>query len=286
VAEASARLDLDLRVALSPSKPVAGTAALLTARLTASLTQDLNLYLNMAIQDWSVSSWSVDFGDGSRALIAGRAPNTLDLPHSYATAGTFDAKVVATIAGHAEAARYDRYGNVSLIQQPFSVEIGNDTLATASARPARTYLAPQAEVRVSATLNASPDPASSFRHVEALRGALTTFALRLFVTREAQIHSGTALVGSGSSHLLNWRYDGPASEAPPGTGTVPGEVREASAPLRLQWNEPDRISGKQLQDYVIPVTLYIETRFQDGHVAQYILNSSFSVTVDFTAQSG
>jgi len=286
VTEASARLDLDLRVALSPSRPIAGTAALLSARLTASLTQDLNLYLNMAILDWSVSSWSVDFGDGSSAALPGRGSITLDLPHTYSSAGNFDARVVASITGHAQAARYDRYGDVSLIRQPFSVEIGNDTLATTSARPARTYLPPQAEVRVSPAIDALPDLTASFRHVEAMRGALTTFSLQLIVIREAEIRSGTGRVGTGSSRLIRWRYDGPASEAPSGSGTIPGHLQEAGAPLRLQWNEPDRISAKQLQDYVIPLTLYVETRFQDGHVAQYFLHSTFSVTVDFAAQSG
>jgi len=286
VTEASARLDLDLRVALSPSRPIAGTPAVLSARLTSSLTQDLNLYLNMAIQEWSVSTWSVDFGDGSGAVLRGGASNSLDLSHTYSSAGNLDAKVVASITGHAEAARYDRYGNVSLVRQPFSVEIGNDTLATASARPARTYLPPVAAVRVSPALDASPDPTSSFLHVEALRGALTTFSLHLLVIREAEIRSGTALVGIGKSRLIRWRYDGPVSEAPAGSATVPGRLQEASVPLRLQWNEPDRISAKQLQDYVIPLTLYVETRFQDGHVGQYLLHSTFSVTVDFTAQSG
>ena len=286
VSEASARLDLDLRVALSPSLPMAGTPALLTARLTSSLTQDLDLYLNMAIEDWSVSSWSADFGDGSTAVRPGSASNALDLRHTYASAGTFDARVVATIVGHAQAARYDRYGNVSIVRQPFTVEIGNDTLATTRARPARTYLPPQVDVGVSPALDALPDRAAVFRHVEVLRGALTTFSLQLLVIREGEIRSGPALLGSGRSRLLRWRYDGPQSEAPAGTGTVPGQVHGFGEPLRLQWDEPDRLSGKQLQDYVIPMTLYVETHFQDGHIAQYVFHSSFLVTVDFTAQSG
>lgn len=286
VSEASARLDLDLRVALSPSRPTAGTPALLTARLTSSITQDLDLYLNMAIEDWSVSSWSVDFGDGSTAILPGRTSNALDLTHSYASAGSFDARVVATIAGHAQAAVYDRYGDVSIVRQPFSVEIGNDTLATASARPARSYLAPQVDVGVSPALDTPPDQAAVFRHVDVLRGALTTFSLQLLVIREGQIRSGPALLGSGRSRLLRWSYDGPASEAPPGTRTVAGEIHGGGDPLRLQWNEPDRLNARQLQDYAVPLTLYVETHFQDGHVAQYVFHSTFFVTVDFTAQSG
>jgi hypothetical protein len=56
--------------------------------------------------------------------------------------------------------------------------------------------------------------------------------------------------------------------------------------MQLQWNTPDRIAGGRLQDYAVPVTLYVETRFPDGHVAFYVIPSTFSVSVDFAAQSG
>jgi hypothetical protein len=34
------------------------------------------------------------------------------------------------------------------------------------------------------------------------------------------------------------------------------------------------------------MTLYVETRFPDGQLTSYTVVSSFSVTVDFAAQSG
>jgi len=56
--------------------------------------------------------------------------------------------------------------------------------------------------------------------------------------------------------------------------------------MRMQWNSPDLIVGGQPQDYAVPVTVNVETRFPDGHVASYVIASSFSVAVDFAAQSG
>jgi hypothetical protein len=56
--------------------------------------------------------------------------------------------------------------------------------------------------------------------------------------------------------------------------------------MQMQWNSPDHIVGGQPQDYGVPVSLYVETRFSDGHLASYVIASSFSVTVDFAAQSG
>jgi hypothetical protein len=54
----------------------------------------------------------------------------------------------------------------------------------------------------------------------------------------------------------------------------------------LQWNTPNRIVGGQPRDYVVPVTLFIATRFPDGHVASYAIASSFTVSVNFAAESG
>ena len=284
--DATARLDLDLQVSLSPRQPVAGTPAVLSAVLSGALTQDLNLYLNMAIEDWSVTRWRVDFGDGSTASINGRSTSPLSLPHTYASAGVYDANAVAVIAGHAQAARYDRYGTVYLIQQPFSVEVGNDTSATARAAPIRVYVPPVVEAMVSPALEGSAPGPASFRHVDALRAALTTFAVHLLVEREGLVRIGGTTVGGARSRLLRWRYDGLPSDAPRGAGTSSGAIVDAATFLRLQWNAPDRVRGQQLEDYAVPLTLYVESRFQDGHVAVYAIASSFLVTVDFAAESG
>jgi hypothetical protein len=86
--------------------------------------------------------------------------------------------------------------------------------------------------------------------------------------------------------LTGWRLDGASSDAPSGVGTVPGQAHGAGEPLRLQWNTPNHIVGGQPLDYVVPMTLFITTRFPDGHVASYAIASSFSVSVNFAAESG
>jgi len=287
MADAAARLDLDLRVALSPPRPVAGSPAVLSAVLSGALSQDLNLYLNMAIEDWSVTRWSVDFGDGQTAALAGQLAPELSLSHTYLSAGTYDARVVAVITGHAQAARYDRYGTVHLARLPFSVEVGNSTLATTRTPPARTYVPPQGVVTVSPALDgATVAGPASFRHIDVLRGALTDLSIHLLITREGWIRIAGTPAGTGHTALLQWRYNGHGSDAPAGIGTRPGRIGEPAEPLRLQWDQPDRLAGSQLEDYVVPVTLYIQTRFSDGHVALYAIESTFLVTVDFAAQSG
>ncbi len=287
-ADAAARLDLDLQVAVTPAIAPAGSASVVSALLSNMLTQDLNLYLSMAIEDWSVTTWSIDFGDGQMTTINAPVGTSIQVPHVYQAAGVYDVSVVAYISGHAQAAVYDRYGTVHLLRRPFSVEVGNHAIATASTRPSRSYLPPRAQVGVVPYLGMAIGAPSgtAFRHIDGLRGAITSLSVQLLILREGQLTIGGVPDGFGRTWLTGWRLDGAPSDAPPGIGTVPGGSHRAGDPLRLQWNNPDRIVGGQARDYVVPVTLFVATRFPDGHIASYAIASSFSVSVNFAAESG
>lgn len=288
MADAAARLDLDLRVSVAPAISTAGSPSVVSAVLSSALTQDLNLYLNMAIEDWSVTSWTLDFGDGQVVTRNGSIGTAISVSHTYVSAGRYDARATADISGHAQAAVYDRYGTVHLIRRAFSVVVSNDVSTTARARPLRTYLPPQAAVGVIPSLGPGTNgsPGAGFRQIDALRGALTTLTIRLLVAREGVLRIDGVARGLGQSRLTGWRLDGMASDAPAGSGTLPGTIHAAAEPMYLQWNAPDRIVGPQTQQYVVPVTLYVDTHFPDGHVASYAIRSTFSVSVNFAAQSG
>jgi len=286
--DAAARLDLDLQVMVSPAVAAAGSTSVVSAVLSNALTEDLNLYLSMAIEGWSVTSWSIDFGDGQMTTLNGPVGTSIRVPHVYQAAGLYEARVVAFISGHAQAAVYDRYGTVHLLRRPFSVQVGNYAVATASTRPSRSYLPPRALVGVVPYIGmaiGAPSTAA-FRHIDGLRGALTSLSVQLLILREGELVIDSVTRGFGHSWLTGWRLDGAPSDAPPGVGTVPGGSHSAGEPLRLQWNTPNHILGGQPRDYVVPVTLFIATRFPDGHIASYAIASSFSVSVNFAAESG
>jgi hypothetical protein len=287
-ADAAARLDLDLQVAVSPTVSTVGSPSVVSAVLSSRLTQDLNLYLSMAIEDWSVTTWTLNFGDGQSRTLSGPIGTSIQVSHIYQSPGPFDARAVAFISGQAQAAVYDRYGTVHLVHRRFSVEVGNHALTTARPRPLRSYLGPQATVGVvpylgPATSDGSP---TGFRRIDVLRGALTTLSVHLLIAREGMMMVDGVPRGFGRSRLTGWRFNGPPSDAPPGSGTIPGPIHGTGEAMRLQWNTPDRIINGQLQDYGVPVTLYVETIFPDGHAAVYVILSSFSVSVDFAAESG
>lgn len=286
--DANARLDLDLQVSVSPAIAMAGSPSVVSATLSSLLTQDLNFYLSMAIEDWSVTTWAVDFGDGQSRTLNGPNGTAVQVSHTYQSPGRYDARAVAFISGHAQAAAYDRYGTVHLLRRPFSVAVGNHALATAGPRPLRRYLPPQAVVGVVPYLGApnGNDAGPAFRRIEVLRGALTSLSVHLMINREGLLMVDGVPHGFGQSRLTGWRYDGGPSDTPAGTGTLPYRVYGSGEVMRLQWNNPDRIVGGQPLDYGVPVTLYVETRFPDGHLASYVIASSFSVSVDFAAQSG
>jgi hypothetical protein len=287
VPEATARLDLDLAVNVSPTLAVAGSKTVLSAALSAALTNDLNLYLNMAIEDWSVTGWFVDFGDGQTITIDGASPASVSVPHIYQSAGQFDARVVAYVSGHAQAAVYDRYGRPHLIQQSFSVEVGNSTIALTRAGSMKRYVGPKALVTVTPSLDASaPGDAAGFRRIDALRGVLTSMAVHALVVQEGVMLLDGRIAGIGNSRLVAWRLEGSQSDAPPGSGTAPGRIHGAQDTLRMQWNAPDRFGSGQAQDYLVAMTLYIETRYPDGRTITYVIPSSFSVSVNFAAESG
>ncbi|TME48451.1 MAG: hypothetical protein E6I56_01345 [Chloroflexi bacterium] len=286
VAEATARLDLDLLVNVSPAVVAVGSSSLISARLNSTLVNDLNLYLNMAIEDWSVTGWFVDFGD-SQTTMANGGPTTLRLAHTYQAAGQYDARVIAYISGHAQAAVYDRYGRPQLIQQAFSVQVGNHAVASTRARAIKRYLSPAGQVTVVPSLDASaPDATAGFNQIDALRGALTTMAVHLRIQQEGLMTIDGRVTGVGRSRLIAWRLGGSPSDAPAGAGTLPGQVHAFQDPLRLQWNAPDRLASGRTQGYVVPMTLYVETHYPDGHVANFVIASSFFVFVNFAAESG
>ena len=135
VPDANARLDLDLQVSVAPAIATAGSASVVSAVLSSALTQDLNLYLSMAIEDWSVTTWAVDFGDGQSQTVTGSNGTAIQLSHTYQSPGQYDARTVAFISGHAPL-RYGASPPPSVLRrsrQPCAGDGRSETVATVRA---------------------------------------------------------------------------------------------------------------------------------------------------------
>src|SRR5439155_20722445 len=116
--------------------------------------------------------------------------------------------------------------------------------------------------------------------------ALSILSTHILVLRRGPMTVGGPPAGVGQSRLTGWRLDGGAPDASGNSGTIVGTIHGAGEPMRLQWISPHQLVRALAEDYVVPVTLVVETRFPDGHLASYSIASSFSVTVNFAAQSG
>ncbi len=288
LAAAKARLDLDLQVTLLPVKAIAGSPATLTATLISALNEDLNLYLSMAIQDWTVDRWDVDFGDGLTQTVSDVHGSFLRLTHIYQAAGSYAPYVTAHISGHAQAAAFDSFGNPYLLSREFAVDVANGTSARLSRGALVGYVAPQVAAAVSPVIRDSgvtPGPAA-FGHVEVLRGRLTDFYIRPAILREGYLTHDGIRAGGARSALSSWRYLGPATDTFPNVGTKPNALYSDTDPLRLQWNAPDPVVGQHAQDYTVPLVLYMRTVFADGNVTTFAISTSFTVTVEFAAENG
>ncbi len=287
ITEAQARLNLDLVVGLAPEKLVAGTVATVSAELTGALTNDLNLYLSMAITDWSVDRWVIDFGDGSIRTLRGGS-TAVSASHTYTVAGQLQPRVIASISGHAQAAVYDRAGYPRLIRRSFSVEVGNSTLGAVSLAPRRVYFPPRIQAGLSPTLEGSgvPPGLAAFDHIEALRGTMNDLYVRMAVLQNGYFIVNGIRAGSGRSSLTGWQFLGPRTGMPAYLGTVVGSFHDPTEALRLEWEAPDRVTLSGLQDYSVSLLIYVRTVYSDGQVRDHVMASTITVTVDFPAQAG
>ena len=176
----------------------------------------------------------------------------------------------------------------SLIRRSFSVEVGNTILAGVSEPPSRIYFGPRIQARVSPTLEGSGVPAglAAFDHVEAMRGAMNDFVVRMALLQEGYFAVNGVRAGFGRSFLTGWEFLGPRTGMPATLGTTVGSLHPPTAPLRLEWDAPDRVTLSGRQDYYVSLLIYVRTAYSDGQVRDRAVASTIAVSVGFPAQAG
>jgi hypothetical protein len=285
LAIAQARLNLDLATALAPAHPTAGAPATISARLTGAVEEDLGLLLSMAIDSWVVDGWRVAFGDGQQTGISGGS-DRITVPHTYASSIQYEAHVVASIHGTAQAAEYGAAGNPFLISRNFSVRVGNTLPVAVSGAPAVRYFPPVITALVSPTIagQTMAPQAVALRRVEAPRGVFVDVYLRVQIVQEGYRTVDGRFAGWARSTLLTWRYAGSPGGRP--DQILPeAEWLTPAAPLRLRWDSPDIVVGTGSRDYAVNLVLRIAVRYGDGVTSEVWPQTTFGVSVRYAAQN-
>lgn len=279
---ARARLDLDLSVAMDPPRVAAGLPTMVRATLSSAVTGDLGLYLSMAIRDWHISQWLVDFGDGTTASIAGRGQTFVQVSHVFQQPGPYVPQVTARIVGHAQAAEYGSNGLPRLVERSFAVEVGNSTAAFVGATRS-TYLPPVIHTAVAPVLahEAGTPAADGFSQIETLRGDTTQIYLRTMIQREGWRTIDRQAVASAHSSIIGWRYLPQPSDGVTWVATSGWTL--ADAPIGFRWDQPDRLS---LPAYTVHLLVAVSTRYDDGASRRFEYPAAFSVTVGYSAVDG
>jgi hypothetical protein len=280
---ARARLDLDLSVRADPPQFMAGLPTAVVAQLSSAVRGDLGLYLSMAIQEWRVRTWIVDFGDGQTATLPGSG-TALRISHVYQQAGAYVPQVTADIVGQAQAAAYGVDGRPELVERSFQVEVGNSTAAFAGAATSG-YTAPVVRAGVAPVLaNQGGAPAAQgLSQIQALRGDLTTVFLRALIERDGFRTVNHRPVAAGHSVVTAWRYapdpaDGVSYAEP--TGWV-----AARTPLAFRWDRPDHVAGGG-NAYLVHLVVAVTSRYDDGTILHFDYPVTFAVGVGYSAVDG
>lgn len=275
-------LRLDLGVAVTPSTAPADTLRTVTAGLSGDWQGSVAANISAAIVPGSVhvTSWSVDFGDGTgRTLSASAAyPDELTTTHTYG-AGGFTVTVTAHVAGHAYGAFLAPDGTPFETTVPFAVDITN-AAGGVTGLPI-VYTPPVVTVggSPSGTLPggaAIPPDATGHAAIFWPRGLPCALYVRGTIVSEGVMRSGGVVIGGGVTTVTGYRYTAGTNDAanPTRTGTYP-----AASPIGIQWNTPLSGTGS----YPVDVVLNLSTRYDDGTVRISTAAGVVSVTVVYSA---
>jgi hypothetical protein len=277
-----------LNVALDPSQITSGQPARLTAGMRDDFiaTADRTLNISVYPDRWSVVSWSVDFGDGQRAVVPG--PNhSLDITHTYTTPGRPNPTVVARITGTAQIADFDpATAQPILVDAPFIVDVSNSTSGNVVAQPVIGYIAPQVTAAATPVLPGGAPGAAGVSQIEVFRGTLTDIYVRPIIDREAYMTANGVPSGNGQSRLLTWMLVSGSRDGPPAQVTPPGATGIADQPVVQQWDRPDPIVDGAATPYDLRVSFVVRTTYPDGAQRDYPFSGTVRVLVRYAAAGG
>jgi hypothetical protein len=287
---AAGRLVYALNVSLNPAAVKAGQTASVNGSIADDFVAQADRTLNVSVDPdgWKVTSWTVDFGDGQRATIAGGG-TFVAADHTYATPSSVQPRVTAHVAGAAQVADFDpATGDIVLLTAPFTVDVTNSAVGQVIRQPVVAYTPPVIRTAlVSEPAQGSP-PAlrRGFDAIEVPRGSTVFLYVRPIVDREGELTLDGQPAGSGQTSILSWTLRSGSADGPAGQVSRPGAAGGPGDAILQQWNTPDAIGPGGPVPYYLAIAYTVRTTYPDGQTRDYTFSGSVPVTVAYSAISG
>ncbi len=280
-ANTSAGMSLYLDVSVQPQDAPAESQRTVSAQLTAGWLTALNGAIQAYVvpSSMQVTTWTADFGDGSRRTFRPDPANLFGLTttHTYGP-GQFDAVVTARVTGEAYAAFFAPDGTPYEQLVPFALNISNS--ASGIGAPIE-YVPPV--VRVSASPSGTlPDgtiiPADAVGHTAIYwpRGLHCLLFARADIVTEGYELSDGVVIGGAKTIVTGYHYDAGVNDA---SDATPTGSYGPDAPIAIQWDTP--LSGAD--SYPVALTLDLQTTYDDGAVRTSTASGTVFVTVIYSA---
>ena len=279
-----------LSVSLEPQHFQAGQQTRLTASLADDFVAQADRTLNISVdpRSWAVTSWDIDFGDGQHAVQPGGSA-AISAQHQYSRAQAVEPRVTAHVAGTAQVADFNEAtGGIVLLDEPFTVDVSNDTSGQLLQAPVIAYQPPSARAAVSAQLEPGPPPVETrgVDRIEVPRGTSVYLYVRPIIDAEGQMTLNGNPGGSGHTVIRSWKLTGGSTDGPPGQVAAQGATGPPEVAIVQQWDHPDRIGGAGAEPYLLTLEYTVRTTYPDGQARDFNFAGPVSVTVAFAASSG
>lgn len=287
---AAGRLVYALNVSLNPATVKAGQTASVSGSIADDFVAQADRTLNVSVDPngWKVTSWTVDFGDGQHATIAGGG-TAVAADHTYAAPSSVQPRVTAHVAGTAQVADFDpASGDIVVLTAPFTVDVTNAAVGQVIRQPVVAYTPPVVRPALVSELAPASPPAlrRGFATIEVPRGSTVFLYVRPIVDREGELTLDGQPAGRGQTSILSWTLRSGSADGPAGQISRPGAAGGPGDAILQQWNTPDAIGPGGPVPYNLAIAYTVRTTYPDGQTRDYAFSGSVPVTVAYSAISG
>ena len=280
---AGGTLTSQLGVSITPESGPANTDRTVYAQVSNTAWAAVSGALSGWVDPSSVriTSWDVDYGDGTRATYSSGGALELTEVHKYG-AGQFTAAVTAHMAGTVIGAYFDSSGNPYEATQPFTLTLTN-TAGTGGS--AIEYVPPVVTVGSDPTVEPTPSEPNlptvprgkALASFYWMRGLSCTLYAAPIVVSEGFMRSAGVRIGGASTYLASYDFSATVNDRNARVRTPNGNYA-GNAPIEIQWNTP---LGNNTP-YVLSYTYHLVTTYADGTVRDYTVTGSVAVVIVYT----